>query len=350
VGHLVKNKRILQIGFGAFGAVHARAWLRLSPAALIVADPSDTARAAAQAQFPEAQTVANWTDRLSEADIVDIVAPTHLHATIARAAIEAGKPLFIEKPATADAREALSLWRLLGTHDVACQVGMFFRHHPMALDLKRQVAAGAFGRLRYFSGRFAGLKRARTDAGALLNDAVHFIDLANWLFGRRPLRIFAVCRDHFGRGMEDLAVLHLLYDDGANALIECGYIQPGRWPDAVVPGAITSKEIALCGSAAVADVDFAGGRYELRRGAHREAGGQWQPDYGPATSPVVVAADVADVVAAEIGSFATALESGAATGAGFWDCGVIPALIIEAAQRSAASGEAVNISYPEGDA
>lgn len=217
--------------------MHLDAWSSLVPAAgIIVADPDPAARAAAEARLPGVATVADWRDAVGRVGAVDILTPTGTHHPIAAAAIDAGRHVFLEKPMTVDAAEARDLQRRADAARVVVQGGLYFRFHPKARAARALVGEGAVGRLRFLQGRFAGFKRARGDSGALLNDAVHFIDLFGWLTGERPESVHAVTRDHFGRGSEDLALVTLLYPSGVVGHVETGYVQPGRWPDSVVPG------------------------------------------------------------------------------------------------------------------
>jgi predicted dehydrogenase len=338
---------ILQIGCGAFGPVHLGAWRALGRAAdLTVADPRPDAARAVGAVCPEARVVADWRTALADADVVDILTPSDTHHAIAKAALTAGKDVFIEKPVTVTTAEALDLTQLAETERRVVQCGLYFRFHPKAQGLRAAIAAGEFGRLRHLGGRFLGLKRARADSGALHNDAVHFIDLLTWLAGERPRIVYAVTRDHFGRGMDDLAVLHLTYPSGTAALIETGYIQPGRWPDAVTPGAVTSKEIAIAGERAVAEIDFAAEVTRLQRGAHRPVDGIWRPDYGPIEDPGWPAADPVAVVTAELAHFLDCVATRRAPAAGLRDCGIVPAAVIEAAIASSRDNRVVEIAYP----
>ncbi len=151
------------------------------------------------------------------------------------------------------------------------QVGYYFRHHPLFRHAKERVAAGDLGELRYLSGIFAGFKRARADIGVTASDAVHFLDYFNWLVGAAPARVQAMRRDHFGRGLDDLALILLEYPDGVAAKIEAGLIQPGRHADLITPGALTSKEVALCGSAGAIEIDFPAERLVWHRVRHERS-------------------------------------------------------------------------------
>ncbi|MCC7276036.1 MAG: hypothetical protein IT561_25435, partial [Alphaproteobacteria bacterium] len=193
-------------------------------------------------------------------------------------------------------------------------------------------------------GVFAGFKRARGDSGALLNDAVHFVDLFAWLVGAHPAAVHCITRDHFGRGFEDLALLTLEYPSGVVAHVETGYVQPGRWPDAVVAGAITSKEIQVSGSEGAIEIDFAAETFVRHSVRHALRDGLWQPEFAGSDRLDVAAADPVAVVGAELADFLRCIAIGAAPVAGLDECGVGLARVLDAARRSAAEGVVVRVA------
>lgn len=336
--------RILQIGYGAFGATHLDAWVRLLPAeAIMVADPRPEARAAAAARRPGIVALADWCDGLASAAAVDILTPTDSHHAIAAEAIDRGRHVFLEKPMTVDAAEARDLQARARRAGVVVQGGLYFRFHPKARALRDLVRAGGIGRLRFLQGRFAGFKRARGDSGALLNDAVHFVDLFGWITGERAEAVHAVTRDHFGRGSEDLALVTLTYPSGVVAHVETGYVQPGRWPDTVVPGAVTSKEIQVSGSEGAVEIDFAAETMVRHRVRHEFSEGLWRPVFGASGPMAVPAADPVAVVEAELAYFLDCIRTGREPDAGLAECGVGLALILDAARRSAADATVTKV-------
>ncbi|WP_374448767.1 Gfo/Idh/MocA family protein [Stella sp.] len=341
---MTTHPRILQVGYGAFGATHLDAWAGLVPAtALTVADPRPDARAAAAARVPGIAVVADWRDGLAAVDAVDVLTPTDTHHAIAAAAIAAGRHLFLEKPMTVDAAEARDLEARAARTGVTVQGGLYFRFHPKARALHALVRAGGVGRLRFLQGKFAGFKRARGDSGALLNDAVHFIDLFGWLAGERPATVHCVTRDHFGRGSEDLALATLVYPSGVVAHVETGYIQPGRWPDTVVPGAVTSKEVQVSGSEGAVEIDFAAETMVRHRVRHEFADGLWRPVFAGSAPVAAEAADPVAVVRAELAHFLDCIARRRPPDAGLAECGVGLALVLDAARRSAATGTVARV-------
>jgi predicted dehydrogenase len=273
---------------------------------------------------------------------VDIVTPSDTHHAIAALALDAGKPLLIEKPIVTSLQHARDLADRAQRAAVVVRGGYYFRYHPKTIALRTLLHQGALGELRVLSGKFAGIKRTRADSGALLNDAVHFLDLFVWLLGAPPISLHAVTRDHFGRGAEDFALLTLQFASGAVAQVESGYIQPGRWPDAVVPGAITSKEIAVSGSEGTVEIDYAGETMSHRAVRHERKGDVWQPVFGDAKPIVAAAATPLEVVTAELAAFLAAIDSGDKSGDAL-DGGVTMARLLEAAALSAARNVVVKL-------
>lgn len=328
--------RLLLLGCGAFGRVHLAALDRLGASATVF-DPDRAATAATG--LPVAESLEAG---IAACDAAIIATPVPTHVALATAVLRAGRDLFLEKPATETAAEAMALAALAEERRCIAQVGLYFRFHPKAQALRRMMTEGTFGRLHHLAARFSGLKRARGDSGALLNDAVHFADLLPWIAGEAPARVFATLADPLGRGQEDLAVIQMMFASGATALIEAGCVLPGRWPDAVVPGAETRKEMVVAGRDALAEVDFAAETFALRRGAHAPgANGAWLPQHAPREDPGIAAADPVAVVAAELAAFIEAVRTRRAPEADLRAGAVAPALILDAARRSALEGRVV---------
>jgi predicted dehydrogenase len=340
---------ILQIGFGAFGLTHLRAWQALGlEDRLVVADPRLEALQEVARLAPRARQVADYRQALDDCIAVDVITPTDTHADFASKALAAGKAVFIEKPMVATAAQARDVLRQARLSQRPVMGGYYFRFHPKSLELRRQIAAGELGELRLLSGRFAGFKRTRSDSGALHNDAVHFLDLFCWLVGSLPDRVFALTRDHFGRGMDDLALVVLEWNDGPIAQIEAGYVQPGKWPDTVVPGAVTSKEIAVSFSRGAVEIDYAAETYVEHRVAHENRAGVWTPRFdGEAAHRTVPSADAVAVLTAELGEFLRRIETGDKP-TGFADDGLDGgynmALLLEAVESAARDKRVVSVA------
>jgi predicted dehydrogenase len=330
--------RVLQVGFGAFGATHLQAWLRLVPLERIwIAEPdAGGVERAARFGIPRDRVVADFAEALDRVDLVDVLTPTPGHFAVADAALAAGKDVFLEKPATATLDEAERLAARVGVTGRVLQVGYFFRHHPLFRWAKARVDDGALGRLRYLTGTFAGFKRARADMGVTASDAVHFLDYFALIAGAPPERVMAVRRDHFGRRLDDLALILLEYPDGVVGKVEAGLIQPGRHTDPITPGALTTKEVHLCGSEGAIEIDFPAERLTWHRVRHqRQSDGLLHPVYEDALIPRLPPATAVDVLASQFSEFLGHIDAGTRPAADIQTCGVTMARLLAAIDRAA---------------
>jgi predicted dehydrogenase len=337
---------VLQVGFGGFGPVHLEAWRRVA-ADLWVADPDPGARARAATRLPAARVVADYRAALDKVALVDVVTPTAQHVDLCIAAIEAGKDVFVEKPLCLKVDEARRLADAVAASDRILQVGYYFRHHPLACYARERVAQRDLGRLRYLGGSFCGFKRARADIGVTANDAVHFLDLCNWLVGSAPAEAYAVQRDHFGRGHEDLSLIVLTWPDGTLAKLEASYIQPGRQPDTVMPNALTTKTLDICGSEGALEIDFQAERLIWHRVRHeRHADGSWHPTFGDALVPKLEPRSPVDILASQFAEFQGHVAQRTAPEADARHCGVDIALLLEAIGESARTSRPITCGRP----
>lgn len=331
---------IVQVGLGNFGMRHLDAWHRLGFGdRLWIAEPDERRwRETARYNFPQQRLVRSLPEVLGQVDLVDIVTPTQGHAELCRQALSAGRDVFVEKPMTMTSEEARQIAGLAEQTKRLLQVGYYYRFHPIAQRLKAELGSGRFGQIRYLTGNFLGFKRARTDVGVTHTDGVHFLDLCNWFLDSTPTEVYAVCRDHFGRGLEDFSVVLLTYPGGTVAKVESGYIQPGRWKDKVVAGAMTTKEIAIVGSLASAELDFETEAITLHDVHHELRNGVWTAVMGGAAQPATEPCDPVQMVCRELTAFLQSVETRQPPVAGPVESGVNLALLIEAIYESARQG------------
>jgi predicted dehydrogenase len=290
--------------------------------------------------LPPERVVADFRAALDRVDAVDVLTPTPQHGEVCAAALGAGLDVFCEKPLVLSPADAGMLAEQVARTGRVLQVGYYFRHHPLFRHARERVAAGDLGRLRYLSGTFAGFKRARADIGVTASDAVHFLDYFNWLTGGPPERVQAIARDHFGRGLDDLALILLEYPGGVVGKVEAGLVQPGRHVDRITPGALSSKEVALCGTEGAIEIDFPAERLVWHPVRHERIDGLWRPVFEDARIRHLAPASAVDVLASQFGEFLRHVAARSRPEADVVRCGVDLARLLQAIERAAESGRA----------
>jgi predicted dehydrogenase len=206
---------IAVLGVGHFGRFHALKVAAGARTRLFGVHDADPARAAAVAA--ELGVRADSAEALiAEADAVIVAAPTRAHYALARTALEAGKPVLIEKPIAATVAEAEVLVDLAAAHGVVLQVGHIER---FSAAFRAVMQAPAGGRALSFEAVRAAPFRPRSlDVSVVLDLMIHDIDLVTALAGGPPETVDAVgCAVASER--PDFAVAHLGFPGGRRATI-----------------------------------------------------------------------------------------------------------------------------------
>jgi len=167
------------IGVGAFGHNHARVYRQLQQAGSVrlmgVVD-SDRARAEAVArEFGCAAfgSVEQMMNAHSDVQAASVAVPTVLHLEVARALMEAGVDVLIEKPVAATLVEADELIRLAAQHTRVAQVGHLERFNPAVRATLPLITRPMFfevHRLSVFSPR-------ALDVDVVLDLMIHDLDI-----------------------------------------------------------------------------------------------------------------------------------------------------------------------------
>ncbi len=326
--------KVLLLGLGRWGINHLRN-LHAMPVDLYVAE-ADASRLdpARKLGLSEKRLTTRYEEFVGEVDGIVVVTPAQTHFLLCRQFLEAGKDVFVEKPVTLTSSEAHTLLELAEKQRRILQVGHIFRFDPASQWLKEAIQAGQFGRVQILRGSFSGFKRPRNDSGILFADAIHFVDLFNYLLDGTPRRVSAFTHDLLGRGMEDASLLSLEYQHGrgtAWATIETNYFLPGKFREVTVIG---SKLSAVC--------DFNVAQYKIKTFAnhHVKEGAEFKAVEGKLHQ---VESPPEEPLLAELRAFVESIQTRQAPRADGW-AGYHSIRVLEAALESARTGRTVELA------
>jgi myo-inositol 2-dehydrogenase/D-chiro-inositol 1-dehydrogenase len=222
--------RIGILGLGRIGAFHAETLSALDAVeSLVVADPIARAAEAAAERF--GADVAHSPEAVLAAGVDGIVvaAATDAHPALILAAVEAGVPVFCEKPVARTMAEGVEVLKAVGTGDVPVQIGYNRRFDAGFVAARAAVRGGELGRLHTV--RSTTLDPAPPPAayiaasGGIFRDcSVHDFDIIRWVTGREVTEVYAVggnrgagyIRD---AGDADTTGAVLTLDDGTIAMV-----------------------------------------------------------------------------------------------------------------------------------
>ena len=125
------DTKIAVFGCGGWGKNIVRTMHKLGYLAAVI-DPSDGGRATATELVPGIPIFESMETVLKDSTIsgVMIATPAETHFNLAKAAILAGKDVYVEKPMTIDLKEAEALVQLAHTKGQLLMVGHLLEYHP----------------------------------------------------------------------------------------------------------------------------------------------------------------------------------------------------------------------------
>ena len=161
------------VGVGQFGLKHAEKYARSGAAELVAVADIDPDRAAAVGRELRVCAVTDYRNLFDKVDAVSVAVPTSDHFEIARAFLEAGVHVLVEKPMSHSLETADKLIRLANEKGLILQVGHVERFSAVYLALEQEIT-----RPLYFENyRIAPFQLRGTDADVILDLMIHDIDL-----------------------------------------------------------------------------------------------------------------------------------------------------------------------------
>jgi inositol 2-dehydrogenase len=192
--------RIGLIGAGRMGATFAYHLINHIKEAELVAIADAHGRTASEVaeRFGVESAYNNYSQLLERQDIdaVVIASPTNTHAEAIRAAAQAGKHIFCEKPLALTLEDCDAAIAAVYAAGVKFQLGFMRRFDAGYLAAKKKIEEGLIGTPVMFKSTGRDPKRTslefarRENSGGLIADmAAHDFDLARWLMGSEVERV-----------------------------------------------------------------------------------------------------------------------------------------------------------------
>jgi predicted dehydrogenase len=216
--------RLGVVGVGVMGYNHARVLAEMPGVTLVgVADPDDK-----QADFVRrtlgCATVSDIRDLLELGiDAVSIAAPTHLHRSIAIAAISRGVHVLVEKPITSSVEEGREIIAAARRAGVTLMVGHVERFNPAVQAIKEAIREEDI--LSIAITRVGPFPPRMSNVGVVIDLAVHDIDLISWFTESEIVEVQPQLSSAKAE-REDIALLQFRTASGVLAHINTNWLTP----------------------------------------------------------------------------------------------------------------------------
>jgi predicted dehydrogenase len=189
-------------------------------------------------RYPSAKTTTDYRQLLADPqlDAVTIATPVSTHFNFAREALEAGKHVLVEKPFTANVREAETLIELAERERLTLMVDHTFIYTGAVRKIKEIVAGGELGELLYFDSTRINLGLFQRDINVVWDLAPHDLAIMDFIIDRQPLAVTATGSCHVERGIENIAYVMLRFPNEFIAHFHFNWLSPVKIRRTLIAG------------------------------------------------------------------------------------------------------------------
>jgi predicted dehydrogenase len=244
--------RIGVAGLGFMGGTHLRAYRKIARAEVVAVASSDAKKLAGDRSGPrgnleqssepldlgEAARYRTAKELIADpaVEAVDLCVPSYLHATLALAALQAGKHVLVEKPMALSAGDCDAMIEASQESNRVLMVAQVLRFWPEYVEARRRVLSGELGAVRAASFRrkcaapaWSPWMRDRAKSGGGIFDLlIHDVDFALHLLGK-PKAVTALGVEDLANGL-DVVDARFEYESGIPVSISGGWYLPSEYP------------------------------------------------------------------------------------------------------------------------
>lgn len=229
--------RVLVVGAGTMGSVHAKAYSTMKNVTLAGIADIRKEQAERLADKFNTRAYASYEEAMAaeQIDIVDVCLPTFLHKEYVLKAADAGKHVICEKPLARNSDDAREMILHCKRKGVKLFVGHVLRFFPEYREAKALVDRGAIGKAAVVrTTRGGSYPKAWNDwyadfdksGGLVLDMIIHDFDFLRWCFGEVE-RVYAKGAEGRAHGRLDYALVTLRFASGVIAHVEGSWAHEG---------------------------------------------------------------------------------------------------------------------------
>src|SRR5713226_2776587 len=229
--------RVAVVGVGYWGKNLVRNFHELGALAALC-DADRSVEAAYKRSHGDVKFYTEYRDVLSDnsIDAVALATPAVSHYEMAKAALEAGKDVIVEKPLAIDVKHGEDLVKLAHEKQQILMVGHILRYHPAVLKLQKLIQDGTLGKINYLYSNRLNIGKIRTEENILWSFARHDISVMLALLNEMPTRVTCQGGAYLNHDITDVTLSHFEFPSGVQAHIFVSWLHPIKEQRLVVVG------------------------------------------------------------------------------------------------------------------
>jgi predicted dehydrogenase len=231
--------RVGVVGLGYWGPNLVRVLHELDCSHVVaVCDLEPAALERVGRRYPGLRRTQSFGDLLTDEsiDAIAIATPVATHFDLARAALEAGKHVFVEKPMAASSAEARELVALASERGLLLMPGHTFLYSPPVIAVRDLIQSGELGDIYFISTSRVNLGLHQSDASVVWDLGPHDFSILQYWLDESPVSVSALTRSCVLPGVPDVAFVNVQYASGTVAHVELSWLAPSKLRRTAVVG------------------------------------------------------------------------------------------------------------------
>jgi predicted dehydrogenase len=226
------------IGFGYWGPNIVRNFHAQEHSTVVaVCDKSPKSLARVKSSYPSVHCTGDAQELLlsPEIDLIAVVTPVWTHYDLAKAALENGKHVFVEKPFTTTAAQAEELIALAERKNLKIMVDHTFLFTGAVKRIRQFIDDGTLGKLYYYDSTRVNLGLFQHDVNVIWDLAPHDLSIMDYVIAEKPEAVVATGQGHLN-GIANIAFMTLYYPNNVIGHINVNWLSPVKVRTTLIGG------------------------------------------------------------------------------------------------------------------
>jgi len=230
-------QNIAVIGFGYWGKNLIRNFNDMGVLRLIC-DTDPSKEQLVKEKHPDVTFCSALDPVLKEDQIkaVAIATPAVTHFAITKAALEAGKDVFVEKPLALHVWEGEELVALASRNKKILMAGHILLYHPAIIKCRELINKGELGKIQYLYSNRLNIGKIRTEENILWSFAPHDISVMLALLEEEPCAVSCHGANYLNQNVADVTMSEFVFPSGVQAHIFVSWLHPFKEQRLVIVG------------------------------------------------------------------------------------------------------------------
>src|SRR5438094_7528967 len=231
------NVNVAVVGVGYWGKNLVRNFYELG-ALTLLCDERGSVESSCKNDYENVRFCRDFRAVLADPSVaaVALATPAVTQYEMAKAALEAGKDVLVEKPLAIDVKHGEELVRLADAKSRILMVGHILRYHPAILKLQSLIQSGALGKINYLYSNRLNIGKIRAEENILWSFAPHDISVMLALLNEMPNRISCQGGGFLNNDVADVTLSHFDFPSGVQAHIFVSWLHPFKEQKLVLVG------------------------------------------------------------------------------------------------------------------